>query len=869
MSDHTRERWRSTGLDSPALASAPVAIYAVDLDGNVCFWNRRAADLFGWSEHDVMGRPPPFVGPDEHHSALAAFAQLLEGTPYVTGEFNPVHRDGHRFRTVVTSSVMRDPEGTAIAVLTLARDVTADIETVRLLEAAEHKWRQLALRASDTITIADAAGHVLESTGEMKPTMGYPSGWWKGKSGFELIHPDDLDDAAELWAQLVTDVGGHVRSVFRTRHHDGHYDLVEFTGVNMLDDPVVKGIVVANRNVSTEKQAELLLSDEARILELVARDAPLPTVLDEIVAMVDYHTTGETGVFLVGAEGSLRASAAGRLPDALIHLVEQTQLARFVDPDQAADAGNVDGDEVTIRFNEPTTIVEFADDDRTRSFAQPLLDLGYHACWAVPIHEHRAPRLFGFIGTYLQQARKPTRHERRVHDRAGHLAAIAVERAGWQKELWEQARFDPLTGLPNRAAIFDALEEALTTARLGNLPLTTMLIDLDRFKLINDSLGHAVGDRLIAQFARRLRSALDDEDFLGRVGADEFVVIFPAAVTEQQAYGTAVRIARSLERPFMIDSDEIFLACSIGLATSASGRERADALLQQADMAMFHAKDQGRARTVVFDESLRSRSIDRLQIERDLRLAIERSEFVLHYQPEVDCRTGRVVGTEALLRWEHPTRGLLGPDEFIAAAEETGAIVPIGYWVLDEAVRQARVWTESVRSLDSFMVNVNLSARQLANRGLVDTVAFVLTRYNWAPSQLTLELTESIVIEDQETTLEVLNRLRLLGVRLAIDDFGTGFASLDYLQRLHVDMIKIDRSFVTPLCADGTGSPVAAAMMGMAEAFELTVCAEGVETAEQFAGLRALGCDLAQGYLMARPLPPDGLEAMLRARPTW
>jgi EAL domain-containing protein (putative c-di-GMP-specific phosphodiesterase class I) len=361
---------------------------------------------------------------------------------------------------------------------------------------------------------------------------------------------------------------------------------------------------------------------------------------------------------------------------------------------------------------------------------------------------------------------------------------------------------------------------------------------------------------------------LTADDFVGRVGADEFVVIFPPDPSDDQAYDTAIAIAGALETPFVIDQDEIFLTCSIGLASAGLGLERADALLQQADMAMYRAKHQGRARTVVFDEGLRSNAVHRLEIDRDLRLAVERNEFVLYYQPEIDCRDGRIVGCEALLRWMHPERGLTGPDDFIAAAEETGVIVPIGYWVLDEAVRQAREWTELAHT-EPFMVNVNLSARQLSNRGLVDTVAFVLTRYDWPPSALTLELTESIVIEDQAITLAVLDRLRTLGVRLAIDDFGTGFASLDYLQRLHVDMIKIDRSFVTPLQADGTGSPVAVAMLHMARAFDLTTCAEGVETAEQFAGLRALGCDLAQGFLMARPLPPDEFATLVHTDPRW
>jgi EAL domain-containing protein (putative c-di-GMP-specific phosphodiesterase class I) len=269
----------------------------------------------------------------------------------------------------------------------------------------------------------------------------------------------------------------------------------------------------------------------------------------------------------------------------------------------------------------------------------------------------------------------------------------------------------------------------------------------------------------------------------------------------------------------------------------------------------------------VYDERLRTRAVKRLEIDRELRVALERGELQLYYQPEIDCRTGRIIGAEALLRWQHPTKGLIHPEGFITVAEESGSIVPIGHWVLDEAVRQARTWTDAHPHVEGFSISVNLSARQLINRSLVDTVAFVLTRYDWPPSNLILELTESILIEDRDATLYVLNRLRLLGVKLAIDDFGTGFASLDYLHRLHVDWIKIDRSFVRMLDAEGNGSPVATAMMHMARAFELGVIAEGVEEPRQVEGLRRLGCDVLQGFLFAKPLPPDEFGLLLMEPP--
>jgi diguanylate cyclase (GGDEF)-like protein/PAS domain S-box-containing protein len=858
------------GLKSAALLTAPVAAYAVDPQGRICFWNHAATAMFGWEAAEVMGRLPPFISSDEAERALEALVRVMRGEEVVHEEYTPRRRNRESFRVVCSGTLVRDDQGHPIAALTLVRDVTEEAAADERRRNAEHKWRQLATRTADTITIADADGHVVESTGELKPTLGYPAGWWKGKSGFELLHPDDVERAATAWATLVSSPGSRVREVYRARHQLGHYEQMEFTGVNMLDDPIIHGIVVASRVVSARQQAESLIADEAKVFELIAKDASLSDVLDKIVEMVEFHTGASCGILLVDEQlGSVELGSQGSMPDALVDLVKRTRLATFADDREQPPTEATSPSDSGFAVRVPVIIRDFSTDPRTASFAGPLADLGVRGGWSIPIIESRSDALYGVVATYVREPREPTEHERKVTEAASYLAAIAVERSGWQLELWQQARFDPLTGLPNRSLIFEQLDDTLNRARVRRTPVTVMLIDLDRFKLINDSLGHNVGDVLICSLADRLRAVVGAEHFVGRVGADEFVIIFPAGVRAREAKLTASRVTKALHQPFTVDEDNIYLTASIGIATADTGRENADTLLQQADAAMYSAKDLGRDRTEVFDEGLRTQAVARLELDRDLRLALERQELVLHYQPEIDCRTGRIVGAEALLRWVHPQHGLIPPDGFITIAEETGVIVPIGHWVLDEAVRQARLWTDADPSIEPFAMSVNLSARQLINRSLVDTVAFVLTRYNWPPSLLTLELTESILIEDRDATLFVLNRLRMLGVKLSIDDFGTGFASLDYLQKLHVDSIKIDRSFVTTIDAKGNGSPVATAMMHMAKAFDLTVTAEGVEAPEQFQGLKAIQCDLAQGFLFARPLPADKMDELLRSRRRW
>jgi diguanylate cyclase (GGDEF)-like protein/PAS domain S-box-containing protein len=850
---------RTAGLDAPALVSAPLAIYAVDLGGNVCLWNRAAEALFGWTAEDVLGDFPPFLHPDKLEQALDVFARVLRGQLIEHERFAFGRADGSHFHGLVSASLLRDDDGAPLAALTLVRDVTDETVAERSRRDAEGKWRRLALQAVDSVSFTDADGHVVSTWQRDNDALGYPVEWWSVRNGFEVLHPDDVERAADLWAELASKPGTRRRDVLRAHHADGHFEQVEFTGVNLLDDPAVGTIVVASRVVSSSMQSERLVTDEAQVLELVARDAPLEDIWRQIVTMVEYHTGGAAGVLLCDEhQARLRLHAAGSRRAELVALADR----------HAAD-GLACEDPAALRL--PLVITDFTSHPCTRPWgvgiAADIAAAGFRGGWTQPIIETRSPELRGLVLVLVPDPRPPTAHEREVAEVAANLGAIALERAGRQEELRRQARSDTLTGLPNRTAIFEQLDATLAEARVLRAPVTTMVVDLDRFKVVNDSLGHDLGDELLVRVAGRVRAVMGEGQFVGRMAADEFVVVFAPGVRLRAAKLAAGRLATALEEPFTFDDEDIHLTASVGLAMSALGRESADAILQRADAAMFRAKAAGRDRIEVYDERLRTLAIKRLEIDRELRVALERGELQLYYQPQIDSVTRRIVGAEALLRWQHPTRGLIQPDGFVNIAEESGIIVPIGHWVLDEAVRQARTWSDAHPFLAPFTMSVNLSARQLINRSLVDTVAFVLTRYDWPPSNLTLELTESILIEDRDATLYVLNRLRMLGVKLAIDDFGTGFASLDYLHRLHVDWIKIDKSFVERLDAEGNGSPVATAMMHMARAFDLGVIAEGVEEQRQLDGLQALGCDLVQGFLFARPMPPDDLELLLREPP--
>jgi diguanylate cyclase (GGDEF)-like protein/PAS domain S-box-containing protein len=433
------------------------------------------------------------------------------------------------------------------------------------------------------------------------------------------------------------------------------------------------------------------------------------------------------------------------------------------------------------------------------------------------------------------------------------------DRKRFEIQLIEQAVVDPLTGLPNRRSFVERLAEA--QAGPGATDLAVLFLDLDRFKVVNDSMGHQAGDRLLAEVGARLHDALRPTDLLARFGGDEFVVLCRSVRTEAQAVSIAGRLAQAVSAPFTVDGSEVYVTASTGIALAAEGLSPED-LLRAADTAMYRAKRWGRPYQV-FDEAMRVRSTERLSMESALHRALEREEFRLHYQPAVSILDGRIVGVEALLRWEHPDRGLILPAEFIPVAEESGLIVPIGRWVLEEACRQAERWRRFGRET---WLSLNLSAHQLTAPDLVEEVRAALEETATDPQRIHLEITESALMEDTDGVARVVRALKELGVRLSIDDFGTGYSSLAHLKRLAVDTLKIDRSFVDGLGREAEDTAIVMAVLGMARSLGLSVVAEGVETEEQLTALRDLGCTLAQGFYFARPEPPESVARLLSSR---
>lgn len=438
-----------------------------------------------------------------------------------------------------------------------------------------------------------------------------------------------------------------------------------------------------------------------------------------------------------------------------------------------------------------------------------------------------------------------------------------IGRKRLERELEHRAFHDELTGLPNRALFTEQLAGALARAdRRGSLAV--LFLDLDNFKFVNDSLSHEAGNRLLVEVAGRLRSCLRRTDSTARMGGDEFTVLVEDVDGAERAVDAGERIFRTLREPFVLDGRELLATFSIGIALSGSEADTPEELLRNADTAMYRAKEGGRARYEISEASMNERALERLELETDLRRAVERNEIRVYYQPKVVVRTGEIHGIEALARWLHPQRGFVSPASFIHVAEETDLISAIGQRVLEQACEQARLWQERYEGAPR-TVSVNLSARQFQSPNLVQSIRTALLRSGLEPGSLLLEITETVMVDDTLANAETLRSLKELGVRLAVDDFGKGDSSPAYLKRLPVDVLKIDRSFVSGSGETTGDMALVEAIMSFARALGLSVTAEGVETAGQLAELREMGCDLAQGFYLSRPLSAPGLESLLEA----
>ncbi|MDP8997545.1 MAG: EAL domain-containing protein [Pseudomonadota bacterium] len=613
-------------------------------------------------------------------------------------------------------------------------------------------------------------------------------------------------------------------------------------------------LVGSARDITERKKAETLRNGQAQILEMIATSSPLEDVLEHLMLLVESQLSGIMGsVLLLDEDGQhLRHGAAPSLAESYLKAINGDRIGP-----KAGSCGTA------AYLREPVIVKDIMTDPLWEDYRELAAAYGYRSCWSTPIQAHDGTVL-GVFAMYSTSVREPTEAETRLIDITTRIAGIALLRKRSEDQITFLAHHDALTGLPNRALLKDRLTQAILQTQRHNPWVSVVFIDLDGFKAINDSLGHTAGDVLLKAVATRMVGCVKATDTVVRLGGDEFVILLVDLADSLAAVSSILnRIRMAVAEPVNMEGQALHVTCSVGVATFPNDGRDPETLLMNADAAMYKAKEAGRDNVQFYTAEMNAMVRERLALQYAMREGLDRSEFTLHYQPQVDLRTGKVFAVEALVRWNHPRLGLLSPDQFIPMAEETGLIVPLGDWVLREACRQNKFWQDA--RLAPVNVCVNVSARQFKEKNLIGRVVNALTESGMEAKYLELEITESLIMQDVEQAVALMEELQEMGVKISIDDFGTGYSSLNSLKTFPVARLKIDKSFINNLATDDADKAVASAVISLGQKLNLKVIAEGVETAEQVAFLRANNCDEIQGYYFSKPKEPGDLADMLKS----
>ncbi len=689
--------------------------------------------------------------------------------------------------------------------------------------------------AVTTVNPGTGRSHLMYVSENLADLLGFRPDQLLGRSPHELLA--DRTPIAQLDAAAdVVESGKQATLRLDLRHANGDDVPVEAT---FLALPAPNGgwpcFLALYRHQSEWPRPEELLADQSAMLDSLARGHEVIDVLRQVAGQVQDQIRGGSCWFgLVDGVGLMEPVLVGRHGTDMVDEVLQT----LTESGHSSTPSYLRVDDFSLELG----------------MALRAEDIGI--LWVYPIiGADRRNQGLMILGLADRAQPHPSEHQMLEH--LSRVVAVAVERSRAEASLAHQTLHDSLTQLPNRALIIDRLEQAV--ARLGrdNNRLAVLLVDLDRFKALNDTRGPDTGDEVLVEVSRRLRRSVRLGDTVGRIGGDQFLVLCVAMNDENDASAMAERIVRSVSEPMDLTDDSLTVSSSVGVVLVSQPGQSPASIISSAESALACAVKDGRGGYALFEEGLQQRVLIRHDVEQALQVAITEDELVLHYQPLVDIPTGRMIGAEALIRWNRPGHGLMPPNSFIEIAEETGLIVPVGAWVIDEACRQLAGWPLDPLG-NSPVITVNLSAKQLAESSLVSTVLAAMDRHGIPPERLGFEVTESMQVEEVEIAIVTLKRLAALGCKLAIDDFGVGYASLDYLRRFSMaDTLKIDRSFVSGLGDSREDTAIVSSSIALAKSLEMTVIGEGVETSEQYHYLAEMGCDIAQGYLLSRPVPLD------------
>ncbi len=849
-------------LDSEALAEGVLnasidPIICLDDRGRIIAFNPAAERTLGFQASQTLGRnfveilvPPRFRA--ERAESLARF--LATGQ----SEFTNQRRESVAWCADETElpieivTIATRIESRLVLTLYL-RDISALKRDQQILKEMAARYRQLVERSPEALLV-HRQGRLLLANKACQGLLGAShESQLLGRDLFEFIRPDQHLRVRQRMA--LKTASEPFTPTFQEQiwlRMDGSEATVEVAGTRVdYEGEVAHQLVL--RDVTDRRRAEDIQKRQNSVLSLIAGEAPLSDIMLQLIALLEAQSSRtRASVMLLSPDGEqLERCTAPSMPAA---------FCLAIDPLPVGPTSAVCG---TAAFRgEPVIVRDVSADPLTESFAEFAADFAIGGLASWPIMGKRG-QILGTFALYYREPSEPNEMEMALIALATDLAGIAIESRLADERIRYLAHYDELTGLPNRFLFKLLLENGLAKARRQDRRLATLFLDLDRFKNINDTFGHGMGDDVLREVGARFRACLRQSDQIARMGGDEFFILLEDIEQVGEITDVARRILEVAARPFFVKGEECQLSASIGIAVFPEDGDDGDTLLKNADIAMYRAKGQGKNTYQFYAASKNIHSVQRMSLESRLRRAVESKEFVLHYQPRVDLQSGQIKGVEALVRWQHPERGLLLPAEFISIAEETGLIVPLGRNILEMAVHDAQRFQAVLGRI--LRTAVNLSMRQLDQTDFVDEMGELLRTSALDPSSLELELTESMLIHNPEHAERVVGELRAMGLAVSIDDFGTGYSSLTYLKRFPVETVKIDRSFINDLPGNSNDEAITQAIIAMSHSLGLKVVAEGVETEQQASTLRRMGCDEYQGFLFSKAVPFDSLLTLIQS----
>ena len=788
------------------VANAVDGFYVIDRQRRFVDVNESLCRMFGYAHDEMVSKTPADFIASESRGELMRQMDRIEFTDSRHYRLAGLRKDGSTFPISLNAVTYRDASGTVVGAFGFVADLTSNVEAEQAVAASERELQRMLDHMQDTYYRTDAAGRVMLGSQSVQSLLGYSPDELRGRPLADLYFlPSDRDDFLQRMAASNGAIKGYQS---RLRHKDGH-EVWVLTNAQYLHDAsgAITGIEGTTRDNTEQRRAEESLRLAANVFEN-SGEAIMIMDADTHVVSVNWAFTQMTGY--------RQDEVLGRTPAILTS--------------------------------------DLHDGEFYRHLWRTLRETGY---WQGEIWNRRKsgevfPEWLG-ISTLRGTTGEVT-----------HYVAISSdisERKASEARIEFLAHHDPLTDLPNRLLLKDRLERAIVHGERTETKVALLFVDLDRFKTVNDSLGHPVGDRLLREAAQRLRQSIRDMDTVSRQGGDEFLVVLTELRDSDAITRVAEDILSALAVPFFLDGHDVAISCSIGVAVFPEDGSDFDGLQKKADIAMYHAKEAGRNTFRYYTERMNIDAMERLDLQNRLRRGSELGEFVLYYQQIIELASNAIVGAEALVRWNSDDFGLVAPGRFISVAEESGLIVQLGEWVLSEACRELRRWHDAGHT--QLSMAVNLSAIQFRRGSVEESVMRALEAAGADPAALELELTESILLQGAEHVLASVRRLKSLGVRLSLDDFGTGYSSLAYLKRFAIDKLKIDQSFVRDLPTDPDNAAIVRAVIQMAKSLNLRVLAEGVESDAAAENLRLLECDFVQGFHFGRPMPAEEFRALI------